>query len=335
MRQSKLNASVAPAGLTLARLAVASLLAAGLSPALAQSRGGGANVAEAEPVPRYRVELIFFAHSNATTTGEDLFHGVDDPHAPPRPGLLRMPNIELDSLFGFDPIAGDRTGDQPEPALRADGSGRAAPDGAIAPDAADGNAAGAAGQFPAQPSGALPTDSLELIESAAPPTGANSLLSAGANEVPPAFRPLRADEFELTDIYNMLRRVPRYRVIAHTGFVQEGVEEAAAIPVDLGRLGITNPEGSVTLWLGRYLHVGVDLEFYETRGTRWTSLPGPGLAPLEYASAYHVVAELNAIRSTDDPRYIDHPLYGVLVIVRPAPEPEESIDAEAGAGPAA
>jgi hypothetical protein len=115
--------------------------------------------------------------------------------------------------------------------------------------------------------------------------------------------------------------------------VQTGVNSDRAVPLDLARLGIVNLRGTIKVYRGTYLHAAVDLEFLDGRGTLWTSTPGFGPTPLEYAKRYRLESEHNAFRSGDLVA-IDHPLFSVLVRVTQAPEPEDGTEAGNAGGPA-
>jgi len=113
-------------------------------------------------------------------------------------------------------------------------------------------------------------------------------------------------------------------VLGHAGWIQTGIDPERSLPLDLSRLGITNPAGTIELYLTRYLHVALDLTYVAGNGTFWTAPPaGAGLAPFTYAERFRFEfdPESRAIRS-GELHYLDHPMFGVLIQIRPAPEPE-------------
>jgi hypothetical protein len=172
-------------------------------------------------------------------------------------------------------------------------------------------------------------DRLELIE-----TGARQAAEAtpGNEILPAAFRPLATSELELGNAAARMNRRP-YTLLGHAGWEQTGVDADRAVRLDLRRLGITNPTGTVELYLRRFLHVAVDFDFYDGSGTFWTAANGFGVAPFQYAQSFKLVDERNAIRS-GELHSIDHPLFGVLVRITPAPEPEAVAGSETTGGPA-
>ena len=113
----------------------------------------------------------------------------------------------------------------------------------------------------------------------------------------------------------------------HSGWVQEGPPEEEAQPVDVTLLGSTNPKGTITLYLSRFLHLIIDLRYYaETWRPPSTPPAQAELKELGLVPRYELVLE-RRIRS-GQLNYFDHPAFGVLMIVRPHPEElEESEDA--------
>jgi len=280
------------------RSAIAAVLALSAPAALGQAGPGPSD-------PLYQVEIIIFEILTGDRFEEDFFHGQDDPRHEPLPPRFSLPGIELESVAGFDPRGGSRAQDEPPGAVPGDVSGDSA----------------------------LPTDGLELIElqrELAPGRSAG----AGADEALPAgFRILGRDELKLSGDARALRNSRDFRVLAHVGWEQVGVAGNLAPRLDVSRLGITNPAGTIQPYVDRFRHVAVDLEFFDGAGTFWAGPPGPRLAPLEYARRYRLLqTEQNPIRG-DEVHHIDHPLFGVIVRMEPAPEPEEPEDAAAAEGP--
>lgn len=289
--------------------------------------------------PLYHVEVIVFEWVDGNRAEEDFFHGAEPRHEPV-PTLLALPRLELDSVFDLEPlpVPGDF---EPIPAetTRTDDIAQRAGD--IAGQAGDAAVPGELSQAeqsptdaafpPAADAGTLATDSLELLE---PWAGAadGSIAADDDTTLPAGFRILEAEELELGAQRARLSRRP-YRLLGHAGWVQTGVDSDRAVPVDLSRLGITNPKGTILVYVRRFLHLVVDLDFFDARGTYWTRTSPFGLAPFEYAQRYHLADEHNAFR-IDDYVVIDHPLFNVLVRVTRAPEPEDATDAAGGRGPA-
>lgn len=265
----------------------------------------------------YHVEIIAFQLTDGDRYEEDLFHGREQLRAPPLPGLLKLPPLELETvalpaLGSFDPAPGsvDPTADSesgpvPDPL----------PGGAVPAEAQIPGDSFVAGDI-AAPAATLLQDRLELLD-----VSAGAAQATLAIATPEGFRVLASDELELGDVRARLNRFP-YRVLAHSGWVQAGLDQNLAVPLDLKLLGVSNPRGTIQVYLGSYLHAVVDLEFVDGRGSFWRSSPAPGLSPLEYAGRYELKTEQNRI-GLGRLVYLDHPLFGLILRIIRAPEPEE------------
>lgn len=274
--------------------------------------------AQDEPTdPAYHVEIIVFEQLEGSRAEEDFFHDIDNLRDEPPPARLTLPELELETLTDFVPSQSFNT-------LITDSEIEAA----TAPEQEPLTAEDLAPEVLTED---MPEDQLELFALAG---SSVSTLIRFDGTLPIGFRVLGNDELELGDVRNDVYRRREYRVLGHAGWAQTGVDEDRATGVDLNLLGITNPGGTITVYLRRFLHVAVDLEFTDGRGTFWTAYPGTGVAPLEYARSYHHDFEHNAIRS-GQLVFIDHPLFGILLRITPAPEPEEPSATGPGDGPAA
>jgi hypothetical protein len=314
---------------------VASLLL--ITAALAQQR-----TREAREVvdPLYHVEVIVFEWVDGNRAEEDFFHGTELRHEP-LPSLLELPRLELDSVFdleprprpgGFEPIPAEAIGRNDDTAAQDSAAAVPGESSQAGQNPADAVLPPTAGDGPlGTDSEPVLTDGLVLLE---PWAGAESgsIVPDDGAALPAGFRILEADELELGAQRARLSRRP-YRLLGHAGWVQVGVDSDRAVPVDLSRLGITNPKGTIQVYVRRFLHVAVDLDFVDAQGAFWTRSSPFGLAPFEYAQRYHLEDEHNAFR-LDDYVVIDHPLFNVLVRVTRAPEPEDATDAAGGRGPA-
>lgn len=281
-------------------------------PLLAVSAAAPGQPAGAEPDPLFQVEIIVFAYDAGNRAEEDFFHGRDNPRREPMPKRLRLPSLALASV----------------PDRRAPAAGVSEPSGTAA-EAAD----------PPPDAAAEPDDRLSFIERGAgaaardgAAAGATAAPGSGTDvAVPAGFRILPAEAYELTAAARGLGNDRRYTVLGHTGWIQAGVDRDRSVALDLSWLGITNPAGTIEVYLRRFLHVAVDLTWHEDDGTFWRPPPGPGLDTLDYAAGYRLVDERNAMRS-GEPHYIDHPLFGVIVLINRAPEPESGADGATGNG---
>lgn len=285
---------------------------------LGSSHGALAQAPPAETL--YQVEILIFALRNGDRFEEDFFHGRDDERNGPPPRVLQLPVIELESVFS-DSRFGDNTGlFQDAPAPTANDRSDPGPDAAAADPATNDPTAPAA-----------PVDGLEVIEPWTD-TGfaTGSLPGTAPPPLPTGFRLADPETLELTASANRLTRAP-YTLLGHVGWVQAGLDENGAVAIDLRQLGITNPPGTIELAVGRFFHVTVDLDYRDGSGSFWSASPQPGLAPLEYAQSYRFVAESGPLRR-NQVKLLDHPLLGVLVMVKAAPEAEPVLNGESTTG---
>ena len=137
-----------------------------------------------------------------------------------------------------------------------------------------------------------------------------------------AYRLVKSSNLTLGEVRNRLRRSAHYRPLVHAGWRLPGLPRRAARPVHVGRslgdgearaaagAGVerSSVHGTVTVSLARYLQVDVDLLY---------NRPASGEAA-EQGSAptrFRIVSE-RRMRS-GELHYIDHPLFGVLVLIAP------------------
>jgi Peptidoglycan-binding protein, CsiV len=151
------------------------------------------------------------------------------------------------------------------------------------------------------------------------------------------FRILAPEELELDSEYRKIERLDAYVPLLHAGWIQPGLPEDQARPFDLGLLGARNPVGTVRVHLARFLHVTLDLTYQgpapaSAAGAESTALgPFGELAELRVAPRYRLVTGRQA--RSGELHYFDHPAFGVLVKITPAPEAPP--DPLTGRGPAA
>ena len=137
---------------------------------------------------------------------------------------------------------------------------------------------------------------------------------------PHAFRLVNRSELSLGAVWNKLRGSARYRPFLHAGWRLPGLPSSAARPAHVsahlvdGRSDAAQVaerpavHGTVTVSLGRYLEVAVDLLYHRPSSDEAAS---PPVAP----SRFRLVAE-RRMRS-GELHYIDHPLFGVLMQITP------------------
>lgn len=166
--------------------------------------------------------------------------------------------------------------------------------------------------WPADPGRPSLRDAVELVR---PPEG-------GPGEAARAYRLVNRSALALDGVRRSLRRSARYRPFLHLGWRLPALSHGAARPVrigpHLGERGTGGPgsdggerpavQGTVKVSLARYLHVELDL-VYSRPGNDAIDTPNAGPA------GYRLVSE-RRMRS-GELHYIDHPLFGVLVLIEP------------------
>jgi hypothetical protein len=135
-------------------------------------------------------------------------------------------------------------------------------------------------------------------------------------------RPLRPDELKLTTEYRKLRAISAYQPLVHVGWVQPGLPEADAMPVDLGTLGVINPRGAVRVHLTRYLHVTLDLTYQAPLSATPAESSVDGLDEMILAPQYRLTTTRRVV--SGELHYFDHPAFGVLVRITPVPKQDGS-----------
>jgi hypothetical protein len=138
-------------------------------------------------------------------------------------------------------------------------------------------------------------------------------------EDPLAVRLLSPEELQLNNEYRKLSSLGAYRPLVHGGWVQPGLPEEQATPVDLTLLGVANPRGSVRVYLSRFLHVSLDLTYLDGAASdaRAGAPIGDELREVELAPRYRLLTE-RQLRS-GELHYFDHPAFGVLVKITSVP----------------
>lgn len=263
---------------------------------------------EAEQAPQYRVEFILFEHSDVDPA-EEVFIAESPVRLADLPAsVLSTPGVPLQQradgeLVNAEPSAGAEL--------------QAQDDAAAGPLEDDAPPAGPA--------------TLDFID----PFGSLSRGGDSPSAPPFRFRLLGDEDLELQDEYARLDRLDAYRVIAHGGWIQEGLDEAASRPMNLANFGIVNPRGTLRLTRTRFLHLDVDLQYQPAQ-----ALAGPGpisgfgaLSELSLGPRVRLVEQRRA--RSGELHYVDHPLLGLLFVITPAPEEDEDAPANAAASPAA
>ena len=150
----------------------------------------------------------------------------------------------------------------------------------------------------------------------------------------PEFVLLREDEFQLGEAYGRLERLDAYDPVMHFGWTQAALERdhTEAIPLYRFDRPPEDLDGTLTLYLGRYLHLVVDLQLRKADADppaqaasgfdRFNAMP-PELAP----PTYYRIQE-SRIMKNGELRYFDHPKFGVLARVSRVEEEEPPEDGE-------
>lgn len=123
------------------------------------------------------------------------------------------------------------------------------------------------------------------------------------------FERLDPGDFTMGDVMDHLRRIDIYRPLMHFGWTQTTLPEQLTRPVRLSSLArpVSGLDGTLQLYLSRFLHLVVDLEMEagESDDSGALELKMP---------VYYRIQEDRIFRS-GELRYFDHPKFGVLARV--------------------
>lgn len=153
-------------------------------------------------------------------------------------------------------------------------------------------------------------------------------------------------DYTMNEIYDKLVKLDAYKPIMRAGWTQPTYEKAVTAPIPLRRLG--NPpqrlNGSLTLYLGRYLHLVVDLTMDANKSgplpREETSASARTFGDSRTQNEYGMIDEYgellrrsiryrifeDRIMKNGDIRYFDHPKFGVIAKITRVEESEEEID---------
>ena len=147
---------------------------------------------------------------------------------------------------------------------------------------------------------------------------------------------LEEDSYQLLDTYGRLERLDAYEPLMHFGWIQATwpKDQTEAIPLHLFARPPEELDGTLELYLGRYLHLVVDLQLRapekatgRTRpesGFDGYSMPADVAEEMTPAPVFFQINEDRILR-TGELRYYDHPKFGLLAKVTRVEE-EESPD---------
>jgi len=158
---------------------------------------------------------------------------------------------------------------------------------------------------------------------------------------------LTEDEYQLSDAIRQFELLDAYEMILHTGWTQPTYPQEETPPIELQLLGETPDglNGTLTLYLSRYLHLVVDLaldapvevvelpdknsffSFEDARRRYGRDFDAPAPQPVRYR------IQENRIVKNGELRYFDHPKFGVLARIARVEEPEEEPEESESAQP--
>ena len=168
--------------------------------------------------------------------------------------------------------------------------------------------------------GLFPDDDTSLIEELSLDTSPTEIEPRVLRDV--EFARLARDEYTMGEIMGRLRRLEVYDPIMHFGWTQITWPEEQTRPIQLA--SIARPpqglDGTLTLYLSRFLHLVVDLQLNAPGNagadtTRLDLMAGP--------VRYRI--QENRILRTGELRYFDHPKFGVLVKVSRVEDEQEEL----------
>ena len=154
---------------------------------------------------------------------------------------------------------------------------------------------------------------------------------------------LDPEDYVLGNVYDKLVTLDAYEPLMHTAWIQPTVEKEDTIVLPLRRLG--NPplrlDGTVSLYLSRFLHLVVDLALEQKAPQRMTATEervryyGDNQSRAAFSfdpefvtpSTFYRIQEDRIVRN-GELRYYDHPKFGVIAKITRVEEegPEEDLD---------
>jgi len=266
-----------------------------------------------EETRRYAVELIVFEYTERASAGSEVF--LPDPVAEPVPE---------DEFFTATP-GNQRFGDS----RQTDGAGPLDATGELLPGATD------IGAGIERPGGQLSVTGADVATDDVELTEIRTYEQSGLVLLPP-------EDYVLTDVYERLERLDAYRPIMHTAWSQKTLEKDEMLPISLRRLGKPplRLEGSINLYLSRFLHLVVDLSLAEQSPLRPTAdnsrVRNFGDDQSRFGfdrnlvtpTVYYRIEEDRIVRN-GELRYFDHPRFGVVAKITRVEDLESARDGQA------
>jgi len=199
---------------------------------------------------------------------------------------------------------------------------------------------------PAEPAfdagGDAPADPTDLAAAAAPASAA--IVDEYGNTVAstPAvaddgrwYRMLEQNELQLGRAFARLNALGAYTPLVHVGWSQKTFYEEEAQPFELAWLGKLEPAGTIRLHRSRFLHLTLDISMQNDYVYHEAPLPPDARWPLaEFMGPVIYRIDVQRRVRSGEVHFFDHPAFGALIAVRPAPEPAVP-DGSVQIGPAA
>jgi hypothetical protein len=149
------------------------------------------------------------------------------------------------------------------------------------------------------------------------------------------YRLLDAGELELNRAFSRLNTLDAYTPLVHAGWSQVTMPEDEALPFELALLGRLQPAGSIKLHRSRFLHLTVDISLQDDYRYRQAPLGADARWPLSefLGPVRHHIDAQRRVR-LGELHFFDHPAFGLLITVRPAPADPDA-EGSPPTGPAA
>lgn len=186
--------------------------------------------------------------------------------------------------------------------------------------------------LPDEPEPPADEDAPEFTDRIAPTASAASRNDRSGPLPDPELVLLDNDDFQLDEAYGRLERLDAYEPVMHFGWTQNALarDDTEAVPLYRFARPPADLDGTLTLYLSRYLHLVVDLKLRKAESIE----PGRSLSRFNGFDALRTEPTLptfyrlreSRIMKNGDLRYFDHPKFGVLARVSRVEEelpPEE------------
>lgn len=111
------------------------------------------------------------------------------------------------------------------------------------------------------------------------------------------FYNVAAEDLVLTDDAKRIRGSRNFRFLKHIAWAQEGLAKEDAGSINLARW-LPNVEGSVTLYLARYLHLDISME-------------------KQYEDDYRAILDEKRRMRSNETHYLDNPKLGIIARITP------------------